>query len=146
MKFSADDFKELYGGMPDEELRSLVRDELSEVARPVYDAELARRGLQARTVRRPSQPISTHIPPEVVADADEPLDESVAEEVEREEEEDLAPAAIFKTRDEAKNAKAILQTAAIPAFLEDDTVTDGGFRLLVAASYVVQARAALAEE
>ena len=42
MKFSAEDFRRLYAEMPDEELRSLVRDELSEVARPRYDEELKR--------------------------------------------------------------------------------------------------------
>jgi hypothetical protein len=44
---------------------------------------------------------------------------------------------------EAKAAKALLQAAAIPAFLEDDTAAAGGFRLLVAASYVEQAREAI---
>jgi hypothetical protein len=39
----------------------------------------------------------------------------------------------------------VLQSAAIPAFLEDDTTAGGGFRLLVAASYVEQAREALGE-
>ena len=37
----------------------------------------------------------------------------------------------------------MLQAAAIPAFVEDDTAGGGGFRLLVAASYVEQAREAL---
>jgi hypothetical protein len=41
MKFSADDFKRIYAEMPDEELRSLVRAELTEVARQCYDDETA---------------------------------------------------------------------------------------------------------
>jgi hypothetical protein len=139
MKFSADDFRTLYAEMPDEELRSLVRTELSDVARPCYDAELARRGLQAKPVaRRPVQPIATHAEP-----VEEAPEETAAEEVEREEEEDLAPAAIFSVREEAKAARALLQSAAIPAFLEDDGEASGGFRLLVAASYVGQAREVL---
>jgi len=132
MKFSAEDFEKLYSEMPDEELRSLVRDELSEVARPCYDAELSRRGLTAR-------PMVTHEEPEELA----PVAEASEGEVEREEEEDLAPAAIFASREEAKAAKDVLQAAAIPAFVEDDTAGGGGFRLLVAASYVEQAREAL---
>jgi hypothetical protein len=143
MKFSADDFKRLYAEMPDEELRALVREELSEVARPCYDAELARRGLEVRPVRRPVRPIVMHEEPAEIAPASEDLSE---EAVQREEEEDLAPAAMFTSREEAQAARALLQAAAIPAFLEDDTAAGGGFRLLVAVSYVEQAREALGAE
>jgi hypothetical protein len=146
MKFTADDFKRLYAAMPDEELRSLVREELSEVARPCYDAELARRGLHAKPQRRAAQPIPTPDPlMEIAPESEDPPDEAIAEEVEREEEEDLAPAAIFASREEAKAARALLQSAAIPAFLENDTAAGGGFRLLVAAPDVEKASEVLAE-
>ena len=142
MKFSADEFKRLYAEMPDEELRSLVRGELTDVAQQCYDAELARRGLQATPLRRTIQPIVVAREPEDIA----PESEEVLEQtIEQEEEEDLAPAAIFPSREEAKAAKVLLQSAAIPAFVEDDTLAAGGFRLLVAASYVEQAREVLAE-
>jgi hypothetical protein len=142
MKFTTDDFKRLYAEMPDEELRSLSRQELTEVARQCYDDELKRRGLSAAPPRRTIPPVAMVEKPEQVAQESE----DVAEEaVEQEEEEDLAPAATFTSREEAKAAKAMLQASAIPAFLEDDTVAAGGFRLLVAASYVEQARAALRE-
>ena len=142
MKFSADEFKRLYAEMPDEELRSLVREELTEVAQQCYDAELARRGLQATPLRRTIQPIVAAREPEDIA----PESEEVLEQtIEQGEEEDLAPAAIFPSREEAKAAKVLLQSAAIPAFVEDDTLAAGGFRLLVAASYVEQAREVLAE-
>jgi cell division septation protein DedD len=146
MKFSADDFKRLYAAMPDEELRSLVREELSEVARPCYDAELARRGLHAKPPRRAVQPIVTPDPhAEIAPESEDPADEASAEEVEREEEEDLAPAAVFASREEAKTARALLQSAAIPAFLENDTTAGGGFRLLVATPDVEKASEVLAE-
>jgi len=67
MKFSADEFKRLYAEMPDEELRSLVREELTEVAQHCYDAELARRGLQATPLRRTIQPIVAAREPEDIA-------------------------------------------------------------------------------
>ncbi|MGC9946633.1 MAG: DUF2007 domain-containing protein [Bryobacteraceae bacterium] len=122
--------------MPDEELRSLVRAELSEIARPCYDAELTRRGLSAAPPRRAMQPVVVAAEPDEIA----PEPEEVPEEaVEEREEEDLAPAAIFSSRAEANAAKALLQSAAIPAFLEDDTLAGGGFRLLVAASDVAKA-------
>jgi hypothetical protein len=140
MKFSAEDFRHLYADMPDEELRSLVREELSEVARQCYDTELKRRGLQAKLPRSAVRPVVVAGQPEQIApEAEEVLEEAA----EQEEEEDLAPAGIFTSREEAKAAKALLQSAAIPAFLEDDTAAAGGFRLLVAASYVDQAREAL---
>jgi hypothetical protein len=146
MKFSADDFKRLYAEMPDEELRSLVREELTEVARPCYDAELARRRLPATPPRRTIQRVAAVAQTEEIApEPEDPPEEVIQEEVEREEEEDLSPAAIFTSREEAKTARAVLQSAAIPAFLEDDTTAGGGFRLLVAASYVEQAREALGE-
>jgi len=140
MKFSADDFKRLYAGMPDEELRSLAREELTEVARQCYDAELARRGLPATPPRRAIQPVAVAEEPEEIApESDDPVAEAVREE----EEEDLAPAAIFTSREEAKAARSLLQSVGIPAFLEDDTLTAGGFRLLVAVSYAGQAREVL---
>jgi hypothetical protein len=140
MKFTAVDFTRLYADMPDDELRSLVRDELSEVARPCYDAELARRGLLAAKPRRAVQPVAVPDEAEAVA----PESEDVPEEaVEQEEEEDLAPAAVFTSREEAKAAKALLQSDAIPAFLENDTLAAGGFRLRVAASDVDRAREVL---
>jgi hypothetical protein len=80
--------------------------------------------------------------PETMAPASEEVSEAA---VEREEEEDLAPAALFTSREEAKAARALLQSASVPAFLEDDTQSGGGFRLLVAASYVNQAREVLGE-
>jgi hypothetical protein len=142
MKFSADEFKRLYAEMPDEELRSLVRGELTDVAQQCYDAELARRGLQATPLRRTIQPIVAAREPEDIA----PESEEVLEQtIEQEEEEDLAPAAIFPSREEAKAAKVLLQSAAIPAFVEDDTLAAGGFRLLVAASYVDGAHEVLGE-
>jgi hypothetical protein len=140
MKFSAEDFKRLYAEMPDEELRSLSRQELSEAARPCYDDELKRRGLPAIPARRTIAPVAMDREPEPAVAEPEDLMEEAAQ---REEEEDLAPAALFVSRAEAAEAKALLQSAAIPAFLENDTIAAGGFRLLVAASYVEQAREVL---
>ncbi len=140
MKFTADDFRHLYADMPDEELRSLVREDLSEVARPVYDAELAKRGFQARPVARAVDHAPRMDTPDFVRPAAIPLEPLGEEEVEREEEEDLAPAAVFTTRAEAMVARAVLQTGSIPAFVENDSAAGGGYRLLVAESYAGEAR------
>ena len=141
MKFSADDFRRLYAEMPDEELRSLVKEELTAVARQCYDEEVKRRGLPAAgAVRRAVRPVPR---PAVVAPEPEPMQPVDPEETDQEAEEDLAAAGIFSSREEARAAKARLQSSAIPAFLEDDTHAGGGFRLLVAISYVAEAREVL---
>jgi len=58
----------------------------------------------------------------------------------QQEEEELAPAGIFRTRAEAKAARERLQAAFVPTFLEND---DGRFRLLVPGSYLALAREVL---
>ena len=129
VKLGADDFKLLYASMPDEELLSLARDELNPVARECYDAEMLRRSLTLAEfhpeVERAMTPAED---PEEVAVI--PADEQ--------EEEDLAAAALFPSREEAKAARGMVQAAGIPAFLENDS--PAGYRLLVPASYVEQAR------
>ena len=45
MKVTAEDVQRRYASLPDEELLLLNRDDLTELARPCYDAELRRRGL-----------------------------------------------------------------------------------------------------
>jgi len=147
MRFSADDFKHLYEEMPDEELRSLDRNELNEVARQCFDAEMARRGFKKVEARRPAPPVAAVEPPaEFVRERPRPLDDAAVEEVDAEADEDLAAAAVFDSREKAKAARARLQSAALPAFLEDDTASGGGFRLLVAVSYVEEARQVLGRE
>jgi hypothetical protein len=46
MRIDARDLRRHYESLPDEELLALHREELTEMARPVYDEEIARRGLQ----------------------------------------------------------------------------------------------------
>jgi hypothetical protein len=46
MKIDARDLRRHYESLPDEELLALHREELTEMAQPVYDEEIARRGLK----------------------------------------------------------------------------------------------------
>lgn len=133
MKFSADDFKHLYAEMPDEELRSLDPSELTELARQCYHAELARRG--------PAPPRE-----EPAISEEEQFEEQPEEVILQEEEQDLAPAAIFGSREEAQAARATLQLDAIPAFIENDSEASGSFRLLVEMADLKHARAVLASD
>ena len=45
MKVTAQDLQRHYAGLPDEQLLMLNRDDLTDLARPCYDAELKQRGL-----------------------------------------------------------------------------------------------------
>jgi hypothetical protein len=85
--------------------------------------------------------VAAREPEDIAPESEEVLEQTI----EQGEEEDLAPAAIFPSREEAKAAKVLLQSAAIPAFVEDDTLAAGGFRVLVAASYVDGAHEVLGE-
>ncbi|HLY16108.1 MAG TPA: hypothetical protein VKR61_02735 [Bryobacteraceae bacterium] len=147
MKFSADDFRRRYADMPDLELLSLRRDELSLTARQVYDAEMLRRGMDPAPAETAS-PGREKAPPELPAEPDPGMDAAA----EQQEDEDLAPAAVYRSRSEAKDARERLQEAFIPTFLENDEMAAdwtpssalGSFRLLVPASYLAQAREILA--
>ena len=143
MRFSGQDFTEQYRGMSDSELLALERTELNEVARQCYDGELARRGLTLETAPPPAEEPES-LPGDLPPDGDVMLEQPPGEAVE----EDLAPAAIYASRNEAQAARGLLQAAAIPAFLENAALgTDGAprnplgdWRLLVPASYLDEAR------
>ena len=119
MQVDLDDFRRRYAELSDEALLELDRDELVDLARDCYDAELARRGL-----RRSSSPP----PPTEVQDHGE-----------------LVEVAIFSSSSEADLARALLESAAIPCYLENEfagktlRVSDG-FRLFVPATLLENAR------
>jgi hypothetical protein len=112
-----DDFRHRYAELSDEALLELDRDDLVDLARDCYDEELARRGL-----RRSSPP------------ATEAQDYG-----------ELVEAAIFSSSSDADLARALLESAAIPCYLENEfaaktlRVADG-FRLFVPATLLGTAR------
>lgn len=115
MQVDLDDFRRRYAELSDEALLELDRDELVDLARDCYDAELARRGLHR---------ISSSPPVTEVQDHGE-----------------LVEAAIFSSSSEADLARALLESAAIPCYLENEfagktlRVSDG-FRLFVPATLI----------
>jgi len=153
LKFTAEDFQRQYADMSDPELLSLEWRELNDVARQCYGREMARRGLKPE-----SEPAAPAVQPEPEAQPDlepaaaipgiEPVPEG-----ETAEEEELAPAAICTSREEAAAARALLQESGIPTFLENETLAQdwlpseagGALRVLVPASYLGQAREVLRE-
>jgi Putative prokaryotic signal transducing protein len=125
LRVDLDDFRRRYAELSDEALLELDRDELVDLARDCYDAELARRGL-----RRSSPP------------ATEAQDHGELVEGE------LVEVAIFSSSSEADLARALLESAAIPCYLENESagktlrVTDG-LRLFVPATLLENAREVL---
>jgi hypothetical protein len=117
LQVDLDDFRRRYAELSDEALLELDRDELVDLARECYDAELARRCLH-----RDSPPAT-----------------------EVEDHGELVEAARFSSSSEADLARALLESAAIPCYLENEIagktlrVTDG-LRLFVPATLLDNAR------
>jgi hypothetical protein len=119
LQVDLDDFRRRYAELSDEALLELDRDELVDLARDCYDAELARRGLRRSSSSPPATEVQDHG--------------------------ELVEAAIFSSSSEADLARALLESAAIPCYLENEfagktlRVSDG-FRLFVPATLLDNAR------
>jgi hypothetical protein len=119
LQVDLDDFRRRYAELSDDALLELGRDELVDLARDCYDAELARRGLHRSSSSLPATEVQDHG--------------------------ELAEVAIFSSSSEADLARALLESAAIPCYLENEfagktsRVSDG-FRLFVPATLLENAR------
>jgi Putative prokaryotic signal transducing protein len=119
LQVDLDDFRRRYAELSDDALLELDRDDLVDLARDCYDAELARRGLHRSSSSPPATEVQDHG--------------------------ELVEAAIFSSSSEADLARALLESAAIPCYLENEfagktfRVSDG-FRLFVPATLVENAR------
>jgi Protein of unknown function DUF104 len=114
MKITAEELQQIYRNMSDEELISLDREDLTDVALKVHDQELERRGLNL----------------------DAEVEELAAEEP-------LTSLGSFDSLDEARTAESMLESASIPARLENDTMRGRGFQVMVPASMVEDAQQVL---
>ena len=119
MQVDLDDFRRRYAELSDEALLELDRDELVDLARDCYDAELTRRGLR----RSPTSPPATDV----------------------QDHGELIEVAIFSSSSEADLARALLESAAIPCYLENEFAgktlrMSDGFRLFVPATLLENAR------
>jgi hypothetical protein len=145
MKLTAEDYRRNYAQMSDEEFLAIDRDELVELARRSYDAELARRqltppevadepGLHEEEPHHPVQEDYSDIPPEPPPFP--PHEESVQ-------------LAVIVTGNDARYALRTLHRANVPAYLTETpeitgTYAEGCLGLLVPASCVDAARDLLA--
>ena len=119
MEIDLKELKREYAEMSDEGLLAFDRKDLTEVARPYYDAEIARRGLR----------------PEPAKAAEPNPQQSAGEE--------LVPVETYLALEEADLARTLLQSADIPTYLENESSMGmtgaGGLRLMVPASFAKQA-------
>ncbi len=117
MEISLDDFRRHFELLSDETLLAANRDELVASARPVYDEEVARRGLNAPAAEETPEPLPGEVLPA--------------------ENEELVLIATYNIPDEANLARGLLQSAEIPFLLQNDYIALGGIelRLLVPAQY-----------
>lgn len=116
MKVTAEDFRRRYADLSDEGLLAIDPNDLTDVARKVYDEELARRGLaeEARAPEAKALAEELPLPP------------------------DLVPLAKFNSVEDAEAARAMLEDEGITARLEtdfphlvSDDDPDSGCRLLI---------------
>ncbi len=119
--------------MPDAELRAIKRDDLGDLARSCFDQEVSRRNLDLT----PSQPPAAEKAPAASKEGQ------------------LVCVATFAYPDEAHVARALLESASIPSYLENEhtlavnwmlTNVIGGLHLLVPPAYAEEARAILSSK
>jgi Putative prokaryotic signal transducing protein len=120
LQVDLDDFRRRYAELSDDALLDLDRDDLVDLARDCYDAELARRGLRCSSSSPPATEVQDHG--------------------------ELVEVARFSSSFEADLAKELLASAAIPCYLENEIAgrtlrgADGFLRLFVPASLLENAR------
>jgi hypothetical protein len=119
LQVDVDDFRRRYAELSDEALLELDRDELVDLARDCYDAELTRRGLRRSSTPPPVTEVPDHG--------------------------ELIEAAIFSSSSEADLARALLESAAIPCYFENEFAgktlrVSEGFRLFVPTALLENAR------
>jgi hypothetical protein len=119
LEIDIEELKREYAEMSDEGLLEFNRDDLTDAARPCYDAEIARRGLHPEPVETPEA-------------RPEPNPE-----------EDLVTVETYLSLYEADLGRTLLQSADIPAFLDNELSSGmtgaGGLRLMVPAKFAKQA-------
>ncbi len=126
MDISPQEIQQRYAELSDEGLLEINPDDLTELARQYYDAELRARGLQEEA----SPPVETPEP-------------------DLKPEDELVEMATFLSMHEADMALTLLRSADIPVQVHNEfasAFSAGGIRLLVPASCVEQAEEILASQ
>ena len=115
MEIAPETFRQQYEELTDGALLSIDRKDLIEVAQQYYDAEVARRGLH------PEQAAPAEVDPKA----------------------EMVPVGTFLSLEEADLGRALLRSADIPAFLENELTSTwtgaGGLRLMIPPSFLEQA-------
>jgi len=135
MEVSPDDFRRLYDRLSDHGLRSIKRDDLTDIARQCYDQELASRGLTLDPTGANESELGDL--EGCGCDEDEPKNRP----------EEMVELATFTSYEDSKLARAMLKSAEIPSYLEDLRSSLGAtMRLFVPSGFLDQAREVLDSE
>jgi hypothetical protein len=117
LEIDPEELRRVYAEMSDDGLLSINRNDLTELAQQYYDAEMRGRSLQSES--------SKHVeenPPQ----------------------EELVVVEMFLSHEEAALGRALLRSADIPAYLENELTSTwtgiGGLRLMVPSSHVEETR------
>src|SRR5437660_1036960 len=145
MKLTAEDYRRNYALMSDEEFLAIDREELVDLARRSYDAELAHRQLKPPSVdslhaAEPEEEVEPHEVPAYANDDDLPREPPPMPHGE-----ETVQIAVIAWAGPARQVLKSLHDANIPAILAENAIVDGQygegcFGLLVPASYADDAR------
>ncbi|HEV2200327.1 MAG TPA: hypothetical protein VGR73_10945 [Bryobacteraceae bacterium] len=142
MEIDPEEIKSRYDELSDDGLLSIGREDLTELGKQHYDAELYRRGLHPEAVLSQTQPhTSEALPSEGVSSESEtePHANSTIEPGE-----DWALVATFLRLDDADLARSVLESADVPVRMMEEFGSAyalvGGLHLMVPASFAEQAQ------
>ena len=126
MDSNPQEIQQRYGELSDEAILEIRRDDLTDLARQYYDAELRARGLH----EEPALPVETPEP-------------------DLKPEDELVEIGTFLSMHEADMALTLLRSVEIPVQVQNELVSAfaaGGIRLLVPASYLEQSEEILGSQ
>ena len=116
MDVNLDDLRRHYASLSDDALLAMDPDELTDTARDCLHQELANRGLHEEETLAADEAEESHKPPA------------------------LAEAATFQSYSEGTLARAVLRSAEIPAYLDDQRAGLGNLKLWVPPEFLEQAQ------
>ncbi len=143
MKIDLGELQRHYSSLTDRALLALRREDLTDSAQQVYDAEIASRGLRSRVIRKDAEPEHHDLIEEDLDDLGETHHLSI-EDVPWAS--DAVPVHVFQYAPEAEDARNILEEAGIPCALAGEDTQAFRFNLMVPKASLADAERMLNEK
>jgi len=152
MQVTPDELRQRFAAMTDEELASVNREELVDLARSIYDAEIARRHLDL-SAQTSGEETEAEAEPDPVSWNESNVPEELLQLRGIKNAQDLVKVADYLWAEEAQLAESLLRSQSIPCVLFDEHTVQinwllsnllKGVKLMVPSAYADQARAILA--